>query len=107
MLLLVRKLNFVFLALTKTSRTDIFDFSTNTWRSGPELPALLAFGATVPFGETFLVTGGETLASIEDTIYEYDGLNEAWILRQERLPIFRKDHSALIVSADYLGCAET
>ena len=80
------------------------DLETLTWGFGPNLPRALAEPASVPYGDSFLVTGGKTSSGRLDTIYEYDWQGEDWIERPEKLPSARTGHVGVMVSPDYLGC---
>ena len=42
--------------------------------------------ASVQFGETFLLVGGELSSSTYNGIFEFDPESEEWIIREEMLP---------------------
>ena len=59
-------------------------------------------GTTVPFGDTFLIVGGDNYDTASDQILQFDPDTESWIVREERLEQGRSAHFAMWVNkADY------
>ena len=72
------------------TRVQIFNVETREWSEGPELPDTLKYGEAVPYGDTFLILGGQNLDSYDvGTILEFDPLSMAWITRSEVLSLPR------------------
>ena len=83
------------------------DLGIGMWRPGPDLPFLN--GASVPYGDTFLVVGGEQNYFPyydSDLISEFnpDPSAERWNLRPERLKSSKLYMTAFLVPDDYATC---
>ena len=59
---------------------EIFNLYTKSWRAGPSYPVNTVDSALVQYGRSFVVIGGGTTL-----LYEYDFVNEDWILMPEFL----------------------
>ena len=89
--------------------TWIYDLDTDLdfWRPGPELQ--LQYGASVPYGNTFLAVGGQNnfdFRAKRDQIWEFnaDPSDERWILRAEKLKSAKTHVSAFLVPDNYTLC---
>ena len=82
--------------------TDIFSLVDMSWRTGPVLPSPLRLAASVPYGDTFLVVGGQQGddGMSVDTIFQYDPEGPSWIEREERLALARDSHVAIPLPDD-------
>ena len=87
-----------------TTATQIFSFESQTWRRGQDFPLEIAYGESVPFGDTFLVVGGLTDNS-QDTIYKYNIETEGWDLMPQRLKNARREFAAFLAPNDYITCS--
>ena len=62
--------------------------------------------ASVQFGETFLLVGGELSSSTYNGIFEFDPESEEWIIREETLPTgVPESGMAVLVGDDIVNCA--
>ena len=71
------------------------------------LPTRLCFGNVVPFGDTFLIVGGDTQMGNErytEEILQFDPDSESWIVRDERMTIGRYLHFTVWVDASDYNC---
>ena len=93
--------------------TEIYNFASNTWRYGPSLPHHITGPASVQFGDSFLVVGGENYieiapqdwdAVILDTIYQYDTKTEEFVLRDESMSVKAYAMGAVMVTEDVVNC---
>ena len=72
--------------------TEKFSLETQTWSVGPAIPLgkPSAYTQTLAYEDTFLMFGfGVTVSErsgIGPEIFQFDHLNERWILRRDRLP---------------------
>lgn len=78
--------------------TEILDLETLTWSAGPETPGgrRLSSSVSVPFGDSFVVVGGDTFDS-QRRVHQFDPVNMTWIKREETLQNDRSNHAAFIV----------
>lgn len=85
---------------------DVFNVASATWMSGNNLPHPIGRAAKVTYMDTFLVVGGQFGdETYLDTVYQYDSVNDGWILLPERLETARRAHVALLVdSQDFPEC---
>ena len=85
---------------------EIFFPSSMEWREGPDLPASDRWdaGMSVPFGNTFLIVGGEADGDISDRIIKYDVDNDDWIELPQTLTTARADGAAFLVPDNYVTC---
>ena len=85
--------------------TNIYEFETGNFRSGPFFPRGVTDASSVQFGDTFLVVGGKDANDeILDSIFEYDPENEEWIEREEKLTVARRDLAAVLVDDTVAFC---
>ena len=90
--------------------TLVFSYQDASWRLGAPLPTPLNLASSVPYGNTFLVVGGDTAPAANEVkvvrdILEYypEGAGD-WILRAERLEHPRADALAFLVPSVALDC---
>jgi hypothetical protein len=83
------------------SSTKIYSLSSNTWRDGPDLPRPMSKGASVQYGDSFLVvhiTG----------IFMYDLANDDWNDLLQKFPSTYNEHynrfSAVLVAKNVTKC---
>ena len=84
------------------------DDTQQGWVRGPDLPTTLYLGASVPFGDTFLIVGGrdKIVHSMEmDTIFQFDGESFNWIQREEKLVMPRYGFAAFLVPQQVARCS--
>ncbi len=87
------------------SFVEIYNTETGVWRPGPELPIGWDFMASLQYGNTFLMIGGEDrVGTYLDWIYEYDQLGETWKHRQEKLSQPKIQVAAVLVDAPVDTC---
>ena len=90
--------------------TEIYNFGTNEWRRGRDLPYDAQDAVTVSYGDTLLVMGGDCYINCDvngqrlSTILEYEPETEGWTLREERLPRGLEAFGAVFVSSDTVNC---
>ena len=85
--------------------SEVYDIESQTWSTGPNLPSAWYVAASVPFGDTFLVVGGDKFSgSSSNNIYEFDPAGNSWITRQEKLSLARYDHTAFFVPDEVAQC---
>ena len=85
----------------------IYDVLLGTWREGPPLPHALRGGLAVPYGDTFLITGGFASSNAfeaDDRILEFDPEAEQWTVREETLQVARQGHYAAVVGRGKVDC---
>ena len=78
--------------------------------TGNLLPQVLEEATVVPYGESFLLVGGEyfeNLAETTDTIYRYETLSDSWTLLDTRIPYNVSSPIALMVDIDiFPSCSD-
>ena len=74
------------------------------WSPGPNLPFPLEKAASVPFGNTFLLVGGNSDRNELQTILELDIVKMKWLVRSEELVEAREGAFAALTTMGYLGC---
>ena len=82
---------------------------TNEWSVGPELPHPIAYGSSVPMGDTFLGVAGyyydnNSMHTSSNKIYEYDPDNDSWITRTETLARASQYRAAFLVPGNEVDC---
>ena len=88
------------------SSVEILDLSSLSWRPGPPLPRAIRGAASVQFGDSFLVVGGQDGdgASLS-SVYEYNPVDEEWALRAEELSLGRRGVPAVTaVNGHFMEC---
>lgn len=86
------------------NNTEILDLATLEWRVGPVLPGYIASSASIQYGDSFLLVGGEGDGNPDGkSILEFNPDDEVWIIREEKLPIPGPSGLFLLNSA-YLKC---
>ena len=88
---------------SKTS--EIFDLATQTWRYGPDLPVSnqLYWGASVPYGDTFLIIGGYDY-EYSDSILSFDPTLDSWVELPQKLTQGRNKFAAFLAPDDFVTC---
>ena len=83
--------------------SDILDLSTMTWRAGPDFPEPRENGASVPFGDSFIVVGGQSgdLLTYYDDILRFDPATEDWVVMDEKIAFANDDVTAIMVPDPY------
>ena len=67
--------------------------------------------ASVPYGHTFLIVGGEcvdvcdTATQYSDEILQYDPETEGWLLRDEKMAVGKKRFGAVLAEDRVVDCA--
>lgn len=86
--------------------TEIFDLVDMSWSAGAPLPQPIHSAAAVPYGNTFLLVGGNTGDAADlETILEYDDANGAWPPKDAKLGTARNAHVVISLPNDFgLGC---
>ena len=97
-----------------TKSTEIYNFETNEWRAGQDLPHQMEFPASVQFGDSFLLVGGTNYVRHEedgnfdmiylDTIYQWDSDTESFALRPEKMSVGVTAVGAVMVTEDVVSC---
>ena len=82
------------------NQVQMLDVTTMTWQRGPNLPTNIEHATAVPFGRSFLVTGGWLTSSI----LQFDPDQLDWIIRNETLPETRGFHYAALFENGELSC---
>ena len=82
--------------------TFIMDVDTEIWLPGPPLPKSIYQGASVPFGESFLIVGGH---GNENGILYFDPVTVQWVERTEQLAVTRNQwHAGFMVPDSHVSC---
>ena len=86
--------------------TEIYSMASLEWRSGPPMPEQLSFGASVPYGNTFLTVGGsrESDGRYSKNIYSYDPNRSNWIKVNKELKYPRSGFVAFTTPGSILAC---
>jgi hypothetical protein len=94
-----------------TKSVEVLDLDENVWRAGPDLPVAtyLHAGASVPFGDTFLIVGGYGDGLAEErkllaSIIVYDPAAEDWVTLPQQLAEPRAFFTAVLVPDDFAEC---
>lgn len=80
-----------------TSFSYGLDLDTLQWTTLPLLPQPISLGASVPYGDSFLIVGGFIQGGAEKTVYTFDPQLEDWILLPQKLQIGREQTAAFLV----------
>ncbi|TRY70202.1 hypothetical protein TCAL_09641 [Tigriopus californicus] len=84
---------------------EVLSVKTRKWRMGRPLPMKLAYGATLYHYETFLLIGGYISEDNDSNmILEYQGEEQKWIVKKQRLKKARSGHVAMWVKKKHLQC---
>ena len=78
--------------------SEVLDLDTLEWSQGPPAIPLIS-STTVKYEETFLLVGGEANA-FSGSIYEYDLVENDWIMRSEELAVGRARHVAFEIPSE-------
>ena len=91
----------------KDSSSQIFNLNSMSWRDGNDLDIELWSGASVPYGDTFLLVGGfsEPARREVDTIYKYDVVSDR-IFPIGTLNMARRYHTAVFVPDNFVDCGK-
>ena len=84
--------------------TLIYDIESDSWSEADNLPWDLSRGTAVPYGDTFLIVGGQTTNGFANGILEFDPESFGWIARPERMDFSRFAAFAVFVEDDKLSC---
>ena len=91
----------------KDPQTEILYLDSMKWFVGPQLPGVtdIKYTQSVQHYYSFLQVGGES-DGVQQTrnIFEYDYVNNDWIVRDEKLPIGVFEHVAFKIPDSVLGC---
>ena len=93
---------------TRPESIVFFDFNLNPYYfiisryANSPLPTDLNGMASVPYGNTFLLVGGECMdqcdpAVIKDEILHFDPDTETWLIREEKMTLEKKRFGVLMV----------
>ena len=81
---------------TFSRETEIFSLSTQSWRSGPDLPHPVVDASYVQLHGSILVIGGQISSGVySDKIHQYDASSSSWITLPQRLAKARSYACAL------------
>ena len=82
------------------------NLQTLIWEPKPNLPHDISQGVSVPFLDSFLIVGGESLGETGflDTIYYFNPGVEEWVLMDVRMEHKRVYHAAFMVPDSYANC---
>ena len=78
--------------------------------SGNPLPQAIDDATVVPYGESFLLVGGEVgydvspITGTTDAIYQYEKLDDSWTLLDTKIPFNVSTPIALMVDIDIFPC---
>ena len=90
-----------------TKSSEIWIIDSEEWIMGPDLPtagAKLEFGASVSYGNTFLIVGGYITNVYEDTIVSFNILTEDWEILPQRMKNGRRDFAAFMIPNSFIKC---
>ncbi len=90
----------------KILAATFFNLQTLTWKSKQSMPSDIAFGASVPFEDSFLIVGGYSYATAQelDTIYYYNPNTNEWELLSQHLKEMRRKFTAFMVPDTFGNC---
>ena len=82
-----------------TASTHLYNFESNSWSTGPELPAASAqMGSVSANGDTLVLAGGALPnGEISDKIFEYSGPSNTWYTWPETMEQGRINPTAVLV----------
>ena len=94
-----------------SNKTKIFDLDIQVRRDGPDLPIRMSRGASVQFGDTFLVVSSlihfdsETgFIFISNSILKFVTEPEGWLELPQKLSIGSVYFNAFLVPNDFIDC---
>jgi hypothetical protein len=91
------------------SSVKILDEGSSAWLTGPNLPLPIWNSQMVedPTGGVVLIGGRSSSTAILDTLYRlpHGGPDAVWTQMDQKLKIGRIDHTAFLVSDDYVDCS--
>ena len=96
-----------------SNKTKIFDLDIQVWRDGPDFPIRMWSGASVQFGDTFLVVSSlidfdsETgFIFISNSIFKFITEPEGWLELPQKLSInnYSVYFNAFLVPNDFIDC---
>ena len=92
-----------------TRTAEAFSLQEENWFFIPDLPIWgyeLYDGSFVPFGDTFLIVGGEDYGSggVQNSIIQFDPFIDNWIIRKEKLKLPKYFSTSFFVPDDYVVC---
>ena len=81
-------------------------FIKGQWNRGPDFPvAQVGGGVSVPYGDTFLMVGGENFVhEALYLIYKFDIDTHTFVKLEQRMAIPRSSFAAFLVPKDLLSC---
>ncbi len=93
-----------------SNKTKIFDLDIQVWRDGPDFPISLSGGASVQFGDTFLVVSdlkdfvSEIGIFYSKSIFKFVTEPEGWIKLPQKLSTGPYYFNAFLVPSDFIDC---
>ena len=92
-----------------TKTAEAFDLETQTWTPIPDIPVPEALygGASVQYGDTFLIVGGYGSGGLGYTtkIIMYDPRIEDWIIHSQELVVRAKyDTTSFLIPDGFVSC---
>jgi hypothetical protein len=93
-----------------SNKTKIFDLDIQVRRDGPDLPIRMSRGASVQFGDTFLVVSSlETYESgigyiYSKSIFKFVTEPEGWFELPQKLSVGSDYFNAFLVPKDFIDC---
>ena len=84
--------------MTTGPATEIFNLDDMTWRDGPDFPSNgnSYFGASVPYGDSFLAVGGRDSEDRNEIVY-FDPVEDKWVEMDVSLKFGRGFSSAVLI----------
>ncbi len=82
--------------------SEIFNLASQTWREGPVGPYFYNAGSA-QLADTFLAVGG-FYTDYLDTVYEFDPVDYAWTLRNQRLSSPRWGPGTVALPRGFVQC---
>ena len=79
---------------------EVFNVKEGIWKSGTDLPKSIAFGAVVPFDNTFVIAGGicgSWRDGCLDSAIKYNITNGAWVVLPMKLKTPRQEATAFTI----------
>ena len=94
------------LPIPTSDTVEIFSFETGSWRSAENnLPSSNHDGASVPYGDTFLIVGGYDTFTEIDTILKYNPDEEFFETLPQHLLYGTARMAAMLVPDNYFDCS--
>ncbi len=89
-------------------RTEMFNLDSLKWRRGPSMYDVGQPGASIQYGDTFLVVGGkmdDIYAEGERTVYVFDPEDEEWVSTGKYFSDMETGYlSGILIPEDFIEC---